>query len=250
MNAETTPTTPTDPAAPTDPADTPSADGPAVPYAIGSDVSCRDGACGKLSRVIVDPVARALAHLVVEPADKSEAARLVPVALVDPDAPGITLRCDKARFNTLERAVETEFVDADGGGMRYPVEAGGWMPYSTVSGGVGGGMMLPGMIPDARGGAAESWKITRERVPAGTVQVRRGEKVHAVDGDIGRVRGLVVDPDSRHVTHVLLDEGHLWGRKEVAIPIGAVTGVSDGIRLSLTKDDVRDLPPADIGRRG
>jgi hypothetical protein len=240
MNAETTPTTP---------AATPTADGPTIPYAIGADVSCRDGVCGKLSRVIIDPVACSLAHLVVQPAEKSEPARLVPAGLVERDAPGIALRCDKAHFSTLERAVETEFLDTDVGGAPYLADERGWMPYSTVTGGVGGGGMLPGMFPDARG-VPEPWKITRERVPAGTVQVRRGERVHAVDGDIGRVRGLVVDPDSRHVTHVLLDEGHLWGKKEVAIPIGAVTGVSDGIRLSLTKEDVRDLPPVDPGRDG
>jgi hypothetical protein len=45
---------------------------------------------------------------------------------------------------------------------------------------------------------------------------------------------------------VLLDEGHLWGEKEVAIPISAVTGFEDGVQLNLTKDEVRDLPPVDI----
>jgi len=48
------------------------------------------------------------------------------------------------------------------------------------------------------------------------------------------------------VTHVLLQEGHLWGRKEVAIPISAVTGIADGIRLNITKHQVQDLPPVDI----
>ena len=48
------------------------------------------------------------------------------------------------------------------------------------------------------------------------------------------------------MTHVLLQEGHLWGRKEVAIPISAVTGVDDGIRLNITKQQVQDLPPVDI----
>ena len=38
----------------------------------------------------------------------------------------------------------------------------------------------------------------------------------------------------------------MWGRKEVAIPISAVSGADDGIRLNLTKDGVRDLPPVDI----
>jgi hypothetical protein len=48
------------------------------------------------------------------------------------------------------------------------------------------------------------------------------------------------------VTHVLLDEGHLWGQKRVAIPIGAATHVDDGVRFSLAKDDVRDLPEVDV----
>ena len=53
-----------------------------------------------------------------------------------------------------------------------------------------------------------------------------------VDGPIGRVQGLVVDPTDHHVTHVLLAKGHLWGEKEVAIPIGAArvftrTGFTD-----------------------
>ena len=48
------------------------------------------------------------------------------------------------------------------------------------------------------------------------------------------------------MTHVLLQEGHFWGRKEVAIPIGAVTGVNDGIQLNITKQQVEDLAPVDI----
>ena len=45
---------------------------------------------------------------------------------------------------------------------------------------------------------------------------------------------------------MLLQEGHLWGRKEVAIPISAVSGVDDGIQLNITKREVQDLPPVDI----
>ena len=40
------------------------------------------------------------------------------------------------------------------------------------------------------------------------------------------------------------------GRKEVAIPISAVTQVDDGIRLSITRQQVRDLPPVDIDHPG
>ncbi len=100
------------------------------------------------------------------------------------------------------------------------------------------------------GGSSVPVAVTYDTVPLDEVEVRRGEHVHAADGPIGHVQGLVIDPDSRHVTHVLLQEGHLWGRKEVAIPIGAVTGVDDGIRLSLTKQEVQDLPPVDIHHPG
>jgi hypothetical protein len=80
-------------------------------------------------------------------------------------------------------------------------------------------------------------------VPWGEVDVRHGDQVHATDGEIGLVGGLVVDPADHRVTHVLLQEGQLWGRKAVAIPASAVTEVRAGIRLNLSKQQVEDLPP-------
>jgi hypothetical protein len=58
------------------------------------------------------------------------------------------------------------------------------------------------------------------------------------------VKGFLVDPGDHRVTHVLLQEGHLWGRKEVAIPVSAVTGIENGIRLNMTKKQIEDLPSA------
>jgi hypothetical protein len=100
------------------------------------------------------------------------------------------------------------------------------------------------------GGGMTSHLETSDTVPQGEVDVRRGDPVEATDGDIGRVQGLVIDRGSRHVTHVLLQEGHLWGRKEVAIPISVVTSTSGGIRLRLSKQEVKDLPPVDIDHPG
>jgi PRC-barrel domain len=76
--------------------------------------------------------------------------------------------------------------------------------------------------------------------------VRRSERAQATDGEIGQVEGLVIDPGNHHVAHVLLQEGHLWGRKQVAIPIGAVTRGDGGIRLNITKRQVQELPPVSI----
>jgi sporulation protein YlmC with PRC-barrel domain len=119
------------------------------------------------------------------------------------------------------------------------------LPYYGLAGGIGIGGMGTGAI--GMGGGPHA--VITDRVPVGEVEVRRGEHVDATDGAIGRIQGLVVDPTDHHVTHVLLEQGHLWGQKTVGIPIGAVTRVGEVIRLNLTKDEVRDLPPLDVGRQ-
>ena len=45
------------------------------------------------------------------------------------------------------------------------------------------------------------------------------------------------------MTHILIQAGHFWGQKEIAIPVSAVTGAEEGIRLNLTKKQIEDLPP-------
>ena len=87
--------------------------------------------------------------------------------------------------------------------------------------------------------------VTSDNVPEGESEVAAHERVHAADGEIGRLKGFAVDPADHRVTHVLLREGHLWGHKEVAIPVSAVASVDDGIWLNLTKKQVEELPPRD-----
>jgi sporulation protein YlmC with PRC-barrel domain len=126
---------------------------------------------------------------------------------------------------------------------------GYWPYYGLGMGGMGmGGMGVGGMSGGLSGigGGNIAQIVTDDIVPQGEVGVRRGEQVHATDGDIGRVQGLVIDRSSRHVTHVLLQEGHLWGRREVAIPTSAVASTGDGIRLRISKQEVQDLPPVDV----
>jgi sporulation protein YlmC with PRC-barrel domain len=186
-------------------------------FAMGAEASCSDGSAGKVSRVIVDPATDTVTHLVIEPRLRLSAARLVPLGLVDVTADGIRLRCTVEEFGALEAAEETELVD-----------------------GLIGGLALGGM--GGMGASAPVSAVVRDVVPPGLEGIERGEPVHALDGEIGRVEGLRVDPGDHRVTHVLLQEGHLWGRKEVIIPASAVTKVENGIWLNLTKEQVENLP--------
>ena len=219
-----------------------------TPFTIGTEVSCSDGACGELSRVVVDPVARAVTHLVVEPKHDPGFGRLVPLDLVDATAAGIRLRCTMAEFDKLGPAEETKFIPGGTGSVDYAEgEVLSW-PYYGL--GMGGGLVAPagGLGVDM---ADIGQTVIYDKIPLGEVSVSRDQPVHATDGNIGRVQGLIIDPRDNHVTHVLLQEGHLWGRKEVAIPISAVSRVDeDGIQLSMAKAGVQDLPPVDIDHLG
>jgi sporulation protein YlmC with PRC-barrel domain len=202
-------------------------------FTIGAEASCTDGSCGQVSRVVVDPVARAVTHLAVEPNHRHGRGRLVPLGLVDVVAGEIRLRCTLAEFNKLDLGEETQFLPGTGGWDSYgPGQVLAWPYYYLGGRGIGGGSV--------------SQTITYDAVPLGEVAVRRGEHVRATDGLIGRVQGLVIDPGRHQVTHVLLQEGHLWERKDVAIPISAVAGSEGGIRLRIAKQDVQDLPPVPI----
>lgn len=88
-------------------------------FTIGSEVSCSDGMCGKLTRVVVDPVARSLTHLVVEPKHGRGQDRLVPVDLVDSAGEEIRVRCSTAEFGELENAEETQFLPGASGKWDY-----------------------------------------------------------------------------------------------------------------------------------
>ena len=202
---------------------------------IGSEAVGSDGYRGEVLAVVVDPAARTVTHLVVEPRGRAGLARLVPLELADlaglTDAgPGtIPLRCTEAEFMSLEPAEETlaEFVP----GYPDPVQLlpSGWRDTGGPT--AAGGTIL--RIPE---------KETVDIIPPGEVEERRGDHVHATDGDVGHLRGLRIDPGSRRVTHVLAREGHVWGHQDVDIPAEMVAGFGDGIRLSVTRQQVRDLP--------
>ena len=211
-------------------------------FTIGDEARCTDGVCGEMTRVVVDPVAQTVTHLVVEPKGRAGLARLVPLGLVDTSAGDVRLQCTLADFEHLDAAEETQFVPGSGGYAAYgPQQVSTWPYYGLTP-----GAELPGEVD--LGVAGFSPTITYDRIPLGEVEVRRGDPVEATDGHIGHIQGLVVDPGDHHVTHVLLQEGHLWGRKDVAIPIKAVSRVGDTIRLNISKHEVQDLPPVDFAR--
>jgi hypothetical protein len=173
-----------------------------MPFRIGADASCSDEACGHVSRIIVDPVAREVTHLVVDQKNRNGSGRLVPVDLVDATTGQLRLRCTLAEFQALQPAQKTEVVpDLDPTGGEDSPRRVNFLPAYF-------GAFVPGMRGPGRPEAPR--EVTVDSVPSGEVDIRRELTVCATDGEIGQVQGLVVEPGGHHVTHVLL-QGHRWG---------------------------------------
>ena len=198
-------------------------------FTIGVTARCRDGVCGHLTQVVLDPIDDRVSHLIVEPEHRVGLGRLVPIELAEPHADHVDLDCTLAEFERLHIAEDVQFLPGIDGYAGYePHETLLWPYY-------GGNTTMP---------------VVADALPTGEVAVQRGEQVHASDGRIGEVDGLVVDAGTHRVSHLLLKEGHLFGHKDVAIPMSAVESVGDdGVTLSITKHQVGDLPAVDVNRR-
>ncbi len=202
---------------------------------IGAVAVGSDGYRGEVRAVVIDPVAATVTHAVVEPEGRSGLARLVPLGLVDADVevdatPGqLRLGCTEAEFMNLDEAEETLAEFAVGHTVPVQLLPPGWRGAGGPV--TDGGEIL--RIPE---------RETIDDVPPGEVEGHGGDHVHAADGDIGQLRGFRLDPSSGRVTHVLLSEGHVWGRKEVAIPFDKIAGFDGGITLTISKRQVRELP--------
>ena len=211
---------------------------------LGKSVRCTDERFGELEDVVIDPVAKQVTHLVVKPEHGDEIARLVPIELVETsaeDAQEIRLLCTAEDVRQLDHVQEFAYLRLG----QTPTSDPNWdvgvqdvlaLPYYEGSEIVGYG----GGLGDAG--------VTFDRVPKGEVEIRRRSTVATADDEyLGTVDGFVVD-DS-HITHFVLERGHLWGKREITIPIGAVAKVeSDAVSLSLSKAEVEALPAVRVHR--
>jgi len=217
---------------------------------LGKPVNCTDGPFGKLVDVIIDPTKRVVTHLVVEP-NGDDKARMVPIELAsaeEGETPAIAVRCSLEKAGQLAPVEETAYVrlgEAPDLGPEWEmgvenVLAEPYYYYGAV-GGLGYETVPADYDPHV--------SVTYDRIPKGEVEVRRASDVTSSDGHhLGEVDGFLVDDDDA-ITHFVLERGHLWGRREVTIPINAVGQVfTDAVTLTLTKDEVGELPSVRVHR--
>jgi hypothetical protein len=155
----------------------------------------------------------------------------------------ISLRCSCDEASRLTSVNEAEYVRLGDVPTRDPdwdvgVEDVLATPYDSSTG-----------LDIDPGGYDLPVEMTYDRVPKGAVEIRRESAVYSADGEhLGHVDAFVADRGD--ITHVVLERGHLWGKREVTIPIDAVAKVeTDTVTLGLTKHQVGALPSV-RARRG
>ena len=210
---------------------------------LGSPVQCTDGPAGELADLVIDPGAQRVTHVVVQPHGRHDLARLVPLdrASQGPDG-GISLSHSVAEIERLQPLQKREYLELgelpDGDGdSDIGIEESSAFPYEA------------GMGLDGFGGAPPidydpHVTVGYDRIPKGTVEVRRESAVNSSEGDyLGRLVGVVLGPGEQ-IADVILEHGHLWGKHHFAIPLANVARIqTDEVELSLSADQVGKLKP-------
>jgi PRC-barrel domain len=206
---------------------------------LNAQVECTDGVCGSSVYVLVNPVNEQVTHLVVRESSSPNKEYIVPIDLISATLAGtIQLRCSKSEFEKLNPFIKTEFVEE-----QIPLLYGGAGPNMY---GIGDYYFWPYVSPEG------TVKVTVEhrQIPPGELAVRRGTRVEATDGYVGRVDEFAVNPENGHITHLVMREGHLWGQKDVIIPLSALGDTrADTVFLKLDKHQIESLPTFPLHRR-
>lgn len=190
--------------------------------ALDAPVSCRDGELGRVAHILVNPSLGRVTHIVVREPRSPHTLRLVPEKLLLEGGPErVRLSGDRKHFLALPEFIRQDYVPA-----------GAYLALARKE-----HLRLPV--------APSGWTFEHEAIPAGAVAVRGHEPVLAADGKVGKVDELLFDRHGGRVTHLILTEGHLWGKKRLLIPVELVERIEDGsIHLSIDRATVERLEEA------
>jgi sporulation protein YlmC with PRC-barrel domain len=200
------------------------------------EVHCTDGPCGKSTAIIVEPNTEKVTHLVVQVEGSQY---LVPIdAIAESASDRIQLGWSRQELAAAAPFEKSVFAGEDLGAYAAPGMTGAsiaW-PYGSD-----GEYMLE---------AAAAAYVPVEQIPEGERAIHSGAYVEATDGGVGQVEELLIDPGTGRITHLVLRKGHLWGKRDVTIPLDQIDRVEDDVvYLKLNKQAVGALPGVPVRRK-
>jgi hypothetical protein len=198
-------------------------------------VECTDGICGHSVYVLINPVSEQLTHLVVGDDASPQTETMVPVYFVTVTIAGtIQLSCTKAEFMQMNAFIPTRFIQEKArdyiGNRAFGMENSFYWPF---------------VRPEKTVNASPEDRP----VPVKEMAIGRGTPVEATDGYVGKVDEFVVTAENGYITHLVMRDGHLWGQKDVIIPVAAMGDTCDDtLFLKLDKRQLESLPTFPVHR--
>jgi hypothetical protein len=191
---------------------------------IHAKVICQGDVVGSSILVILNPVSRSITHLVLRKKEFPVGEDyLIPVEWVKTSSLNeIHLTCSKEELDQAEPFVTTEFINKDKPLVDYLPGSYLTWPYISTQ------------IP----------VVLHKQIPHGELAVGRGAHVVARDGYIGRIDEFLVNAPDSHITHLILREGHLWGQKDITIPVSEIDRIDENgnVHLKLSREEIARLP--------
>jgi len=168
-------------------------------------VECTDGHGGTSTHVIINPTTKSITHFVVADNEPVVAhSYLVPVESISETRHDvIRLNCTIEQLSQMEQFAELHYIANPDQEAGYPADAVYLSPYVSP--------LDSGYL-----------SVEVERIPVGEMAIRRGAVVEATDGFVGYLGEFLVDPESGQLTHLVLQEGHGWGKREVTLPLSVI----------------------------
>ncbi|MBV7331608.1 PRC-barrel domain-containing protein [Chloroflexi bacterium TSY] len=197
---------------------------------LNADIECIDGHCGRSTYVVLNPTSQVVTHIVVKADKVPHTEYLVTVSRVTQATPDMI----KLDFVTDELSAQQVFISTRFIRMEHP-------PYND----------FPFIVwPFVLSRTQEMVAVYDRVIPYGEMAVHRGAKVEAIDGNVGQIDEFLVDPDTGHITHLILGEDSSGKKKEVAIPVSAIKSFGqERIYLNIDKRATSSLPKVPIERR-
>jgi sporulation protein YlmC with PRC-barrel domain len=206
---------------------------------VNAQVECMDGFFGHSEYVLINPVIDKVTHLVVKQDVSPNTEYIVPVDLVAKTMDRkLHLNCIKAELEKMPPFNQTEFIKEKVPEMNYGMV--------REMRGMGATLYLPFVT------YSRTVQVDKElhQIPTGELAVHRGTRVEATDGYVGKVDEFVINPESTHITHLVIREGHPWGKRDVIIPVSAIGDLhEDTVFLKLDQQQIEALPAFPLHRR-
>jgi sporulation protein YlmC with PRC-barrel domain len=206
---------------------------------LNAQVECTDGVCGRSVYVLINPIIDQVTHLIVKEDSSPNTEYIVPVDWVaETITDTIRLRCSKTELEKMDPFIKTTFIEEKVPDRNYGYGGGYY--------GMGSYFYLPYVTPDI----TVQVPVENRHIPPSELAVSRGTRVEATDGYVGKVDEFVVNPENGHITHMVMREGHLWGKNDVTIPLSVIgdTG-EDTVFLKIDKHQIESLSTFPVNRR-